>query len=748
MAITRRSWLRLTGATGAGLMSGADLFADFFQPAATASSAAAELKTLITSCGLCDSTCGMRASVQDGVLRFVEGLPGDQHSNGGICAKGTSSISTIYDPDRLKYPMKRTNPNKSLHSDPGWVRITWEEALATMEARFKAYLAQSGPESLLFVTRNSPDLFARFMNALGVVNRVDHNDLCYVADRIIQRYTMGPHTFAHDFENSKYILLFGWDLIARSKVVFCHQFTAARDNGAKVVCFNPQYSPTARMSDEWYPIRPGSDLAVVLAIIHVLLDEELYNRDFVREFTNFTEFEQEIRANFRQYSPEWAEKLTDVPAADIRRIAREFGTRGPSVAPLHKKTIGANYANSTQVAHAISVLNILAGTIDRPGGRYFPRTISIPAVDSVYPPPKYPPKTGRRVDGRDKLPLVTEANNGMFSTLSDGMLNRFPGVIKGIFWQGYSLNSFPRPERVAQALKTAEFMVVLDILPVDAALMADIVLPSTTFLEGSDLIARTNNAKSPQVVVRQPVVSAPFETRSLGWLAIELGKRLAPDYFRTSDGAWISSSRLLDEKTKRAGLGETFAEFRSKGLVTIDRPFVPATKFSTATGKCQLYVPEFAKLSYDPLPVWKPKREQPSQSYPYYLLTYIPSMHRRNSTQNNPILHRMMPENSAVMHPALAAQHGVREGDKVRVSSRVGSVVLPAHLTHTVRPDCVLIAHGFGHVSPMLRRAGGKGVRDSDLIPDRTIDDLLADSNFGGSGCIMDAVVSVEVVLR
>ncbi|MBK9167372.1 MAG: molybdopterin-dependent oxidoreductase [Bryobacterales bacterium] len=734
MTISRREWLRLASAV--------PLLADYFQPLAQAQ--ATGDRTLVTACGLCDSTCGTRATVRDGVVRFLEGLPGDQHGAGGLCAKGAASLATKYDPDRLKYPMRRTNPNKGLDVDPEWVRITWDEALETITQRFGGYLSQFGPESLLFVTRNSPDLWARLMNALGILNRVDHNDQCYVTERVIHRYMIGPHTFAYDFANSKYIVLFGWDLVARSKIVFCHQMAAARDNGAKVICFNPQYTATARMADEWYPIRPGSDLAVVLAMIQALLAENLFDREFVQAYTNFSQYEGQIRQAFQQYTPEWAESRSDVPASVIRRIAREFGERRPAVAPLHKKTVAANYLNSTQAAFAISALNILAGNIDRPGGRYFPRTISIPSVDAVYPPPAFPPKTGTRVDGRDKLPLVNEANNGMFSTLADGMLNRHRGQIKGVFWQSYSLNSFPQPDRIVEAMKTAEFMVVMDILPVDAALLADIVLPSTMFLEGSGLVGRTNNAKSPQIVVRQALTSAPFETRSLGWLAIELGKRLAPDYFRTESGSWISSSALLDEQAKRTGVAGTFAEFRAKGLHTVEAPFVPRTTFAAPGGKCQIYVPEFAARGYPPLPVWFEKHERPSAQYPYYLLTYIPAVHRRNSSQNNAILHEMMPENAAVMHPSLAAKLGLAEGMPARVSSRVGSITLPAHLTETVRPDCVLVAHGFGHVSPKVRLASARGARDSDLIPGLSIDEVAVPENFGGSGCVMDAVVNVE----
>jgi thiosulfate reductase/polysulfide reductase chain A len=295
-----------------------------------------------------------------------------------------------------------------------------------------------------------------------------------------------------------------------------------------------------------------------------------------------------------------------------------------------------------------------------------------------------------------------------------------------------------------EALKTVEFTVVMDTLPTDTALLADIVLPSITYLEASDLVPREFNAKMPQVVVRQPVVAPMFEAKSIGWVAIELGKRVVPDYFRTPNGDWINPAALLDEKVKRAGLGSSFAEFKSVGIYTKEQPFTPRTTFATPSGKCQIYVPEFAAKGYDPLPVWKPKAEQPSAEYPYYYVTFIPAIHRRNSTQNNPILHEMMPTNAAIISRTLAERLGIREGQMVRIRSRVGAIELPAHITETLRPDCVMVAHGFGHRSRLLSLAAGKGVRDGDVIPSRTVEEFVAAGNFGGAACIMDTVVNIE----
>jgi thiosulfate reductase / polysulfide reductase chain A len=746
MAITRRNWFRLTGGAGATLLTAGRgaAFENFFQPL-TAQAAAAQ--TLRTACGFCDSTCGMVATIRDGVLSYVEGLPGDTQGGGGkLCGKGTAAPAFLYDPDRLKYPMKRTNPRKGLDEDPGWVRISWQEALQTIASKFRMYSDTFGPESLLFVSRPSPDVWVRLMNALGVVNRVDHIDECYTADKVVQKYTVGSKSFCVDLEHAKYMVLFGFDLVAKSKLVFARGVVDAKDRGAKVVSFNPHYNATARVSDEWYPIRPGSDLAVALAMIHVLLSENLFNREFVEQYTNFGKYESEIRAHFAEYTPEWAEKLSDVPADAIRRIAREFGQNGPAVAPAHKKSLCANYTNATQLCHAISVLNILAGTIDREGGRYFPRTFELPGVDAIYKPPPYPKKVGRRVDGRNRLPFAEEAGNGTFSTLSDGMLKKYPGMIKAAFINFYTVLGFPQPLRVAEALKTVEFTVVMDVLPTDTTALADIVLPHVTFMESNDVISREYSARVPQALPRRALVNPMFETRGIGWVAIELGKLLAPDYFKKADGTFISTGELLEEKVKHAGLGATFAEFRERGLTTKNQPFTPRTTFAAPGGKCQIYVPEFAAKGYAPLPVWKQKREVPSEQYPLYYLTYIPAIHRRNTTQNNPILNEIMPTNSVIMHPKLAAQKKIRQGQLVRVRSRVGEITLPAQLTETLRSDCVLVAHGFGHKSRLLSRASGHGARDGDLIPDLTIEEMIEQDNFGASAGIMDCVVNVEPV--
>lgn len=740
MSLSRRSLIRCAG----GAVAASPLFASLdslFKPAASRS---ATVQSFTTACGICSPACGMKVTVEDGVVRFVEGLAGDFSGKGKLCGKGASAAGFLYDPDRLKYPMKRTNPRKGFDEDPGWVRISWTEALDTIAEKMAAAKRDYGPESLLFVSLPGPDVFLRLMNAMGVVNRVDHIDECFLSDRIVQRYTTGGKSWCVDFANSDFILLFGWDILAKSKIVYATDLVDGKAAGAKVVCFNPQFSATARFADEWHNIRPGTDLAVALAMIQVLLEENLYNKSFVDAYTNFGLFEQKIREHFAPYTPEWAARESEVPADVIRRVAREFGAAKAAIVPAHKKTLVANYANSTQLSHAISILNILAGTIDRPGGRYFARSWAIPGVDAVYPPPAYPAKQGRRIDGKDKLPFVLEDGGGMFSTLADGILNKFPGMTKFAFVNAYTALGFPQPKQMEQALATIPFLVTMDFLPTDTISMSDIALPSAIYMETNDVVSREYNTRMPQVVARTAVAPPIFEARGAGYVALELGKRLVPDYFRTATGDFINLNVLLDEKVKRAGIGADFAEFAKVGILTRQQAFVPLERFNTAggTGKCQIYVPQFEKGG-EPLPQWHSKRDLPSSEYPYFLLTFIPAVHKRNTTQNNQILNEMMGTNPVILSRTLATRLGIKAGEMVRVWSRVGAVEAPAAITDTIREDCVMLAHGFGHRSRMLSVAGGRGVRDGDLVPSQSIDEVVAASNYGGASCIMDAVVNV-----
>lgn len=743
---SRRDFLKTSGTAFAGAAVLPGFLDGVVRRASVPAAEAATTSQMVSACSWCGSACGFRATVKDGVLSFVEGLPEDPQGGGKMCAKGKAAAGYLYDPDRLKYPMKRTNPIKKIGVDPGWVRISWDEALDTATAKLKETIAANGPDSVLVLGLPSPDVWARFVNCIGTSNRFDHWDECFLANRVVSANVIGGFVWCHDFANAKYIITFGWDLVGKAKVVWARAVAEAKKKGAKIVSFNPyKAAGTSVVADEAISIRPGSDLAVVNAMIHVILAEGLYDKAFVEGLTNFKEYETEIRAHFAPYTPEWAEELSDVPAATIARIAREFATQGPSISPIHKKTPSANYANGTETSFAITILNVLAGTIDRPGGRFFPRTHSIPGIDAVVPPPKYPAKSGVDIVGRHAHPFLKAVGSGMFSCLADGM-RKNPGKIQMGIITRYSTMAFPNPPEVEAELAKIPFTICTDLFPNEIIELADVVLPQSLSYESSDLVARDHHAPYKMTIVRQPVVPPMFETKPLGAILLAWGLKAFPEYWKNPDGTPINMGVVLNEKTKRAGLGADFAEMKAKGFVAETAPFVPRTTFPTASGKINVYVKAFADAGFEPLPTWKPKRDVPSDAYPFYLLTIIPPMQIRNTTTNNRIVNEIKGTNEVFINVQTARGLGIAEGDTVKVRSRVGEIQLPARLTEAIRPDCVLVPHGFGHQSRLMTQAYGKGAKDALLVPGQSMDDILARKDVGGSACIMDAVVSVSKV--
>lgn len=739
---SRRSFIGRSAVAGVGVALAPSFLESLFADAFASVPQTNGITQMISSCGLCDSVCGFKATVKDGVLTFVEGVREDLQGGGKMCGKGKSAPGFLYDPDRLKYPMKRTNPQKGIGIDPGWVRIPWEEALGTTAQKLNETIAATGADSVLVLARGANDVFMRYVNSIGTPNRIDHIDECFLSDKIVSGKVLGGKLWGHDLAHSKYILLFGWDLVGKAKMAYARQVIKAKRDGAKIVIFNPMRTPTSNLANEWHPIRPGSDLAVALAMINVMVTEKAYDADFVNTYTNFPQYEQQFKDNFAPYTPEWAAELSDVPADAIRRIAREFGNTRQGIVPTHKKTSAANYANAASLQHAIAILNALNGSIDRPGGRFYPRQVEVPGVDAIYPV-QYPAKTGLWIDGRDKHPFIKAAGNGMFSTLADGM-KKNPGKIQmTIIWK-YTTMGFPNPPEIAAELAKVPFTVAIDVWPNEVLDLADIIMPEATYLEQGGIAVREHYARYPQAFVRQPIIAPLFESKGLGWIAVELGKRSFPDKFKKPDGAWLNPTEILEEKVKRSGVAESFAAFKQQGFFTKEQEFVPKTKFPTADGKLQLFVKDFADKGFDALPKWMPKRDLPSSEFPLYLITFIPNVHIRNTTQNNGYLNEIFGTNFVMMHPRTARDHSIEEGDPVRVRSRVGTVSLPARLWDGIREDCVCVPHGFGHRSRLMTKAFGKGERDSDLVPAQSMDEILARRDVGGAGAIMDAVVNIE----
>lgn len=742
MELSRRDFLKAAGAGTAGLVVLPSILDGDLKAFARASGNTKPIiwdKILRQSCGVCDNTCGMLAYIRDGSIKWIEGNPADSlGAEGKVCVKGAGAMRTLYDPDRLKWPMKRTNPKKGKEEDPGWMKISWEEAFSTIGARFNETIASYGPESILLMVR-PVDADTRLQKAIGTPNQVAHVDTCYITHEVAWSALVSGsgRSWCLDLENAKYILAFGWDQPGKSMQSHLQGFVKAKERGAKAVVFDPRMSLTANMADEWIPIKPGTDLAVVLAMMNVIISEGLYDKDYVEKYTFGLD---KLAEHVKQYTPEWAAGISEVSANDIIRIAREFATTKPAMIPTHKRDAGGPlYANSFSLAQAEIIMCALVGTIERPGGYYMPRKPKMRTMDE-FALAKYPEmKEKRRVDGQHLFPIANQKRKGAFEHLAKGILSGKPYPIKAGLAKSYNVLSFPNPDTIIEALKTLDFLAVVDILPNELCQLADIVLPDVHFLQKDGVEFRTYHAMWPQVMLREGVGTLWEEK---GWSSIVNG---------ILDGMGKSEFKVDWKKYEAAQVedaGTSMEYLKANNGVWEQREDPKGwTEFKTPSKKIELYSSVLEKDGYEPLPAWHDRLTRSTPEYPYYLLTEHLPWRRMGRNSNDHILVGLLPENFVHMHPDTAAKIGVTEGEHVMVESPTRkSLKIRAHITKAIRRDCVMTEHGFGYWSKMLRVAYGKGTCDGDLLPERNVEDTLKTSKYNAAmgGLLLDVCVNVR----
>jgi thiosulfate reductase/polysulfide reductase chain A len=735
MPISRRTFLKLGGAVGGSALLGGGISA--FRPAPLAF-AAGEDRLIHGVCDVCSMGCALIMHVRAGRVIRLSGNPKDQVAEGKLCVRGYSGLRLLYDPDRLKFPMKRTNPKKDIGEDPKWVKISWDEALELVAQKFKKIRDAHGSEAIVVVARGQA-WQKHFANSLGTPNLISHNNTCYSTHEAVWRamVTGTGKTWTVDYEHSKYILCFGWDGMGKSKNHWGRGVNQARANGAKLVVFDPRLSITAAQADEWIPIKPGTDLAVLLAMIRTIINEELYEKDFV---ANCTSGFDQLKKAVQEYTPEWAFSISEVPAETINRIAREFAKTRPAVVASHKRDAGGpNYTNSWHTAQCFVILDALVGSLDRPGGHVLDRKPKLPDLNEEWKFPDYP-KTikGPRIDGLEKFPVLYPTGKGAFSTLAEGILSKDPYPVKAAFFWKHNVLAFPNPSRLVEALKTLDFIVVSDILPTEIVQLADMVLPDNTFYESSGLVIRDYHAMYPQVALRDPLPPL-YETRGFSSVALSILKKMGLDEYvpEGMGGAGLVKAQL-------EALGTTLEHIRGNGGVWgAPKEFKPKTEFNTPSKKIELYSTILEKGGYDPLPRWKKPRAAKTDQYPYHLLIWRKPWERMSQSQNDPILAEFCPENCVSIHPDTGKKHGIQNLGYAWIESPVGKIKVKIHFTEGIRPDCVAVDHGFGHWSPGLSLAKGMGSNDGDLIPNLTVAEQLKMGCPGMGAAMEDVMVKV-----
>ncbi len=656
-------------------------------------------REVFTLCEQCVWRCGLRAKVLDGKVYKLDGNPNHPHSNGMLCPRGQAGIAALYDPDRLQFPMMRAGDRGS----GLWKRVSWDEALNYTAQKMLSLKQQFGAESMIFSATHclAQSQFENLLRAYGSPNYGTQRSLCFNAMIMAGLTTYGLQEPDRDYSAAKYIIYAGRNLAESISNSETQELIAAIARGVKVVLLDPRFTKTASKATEWLPIRPGTDLAFFLALLHVIITEDLYDKEFVAKYTvGFDEVAQAVKG----YTPEWAASKTEIPAATIRRIAREFALAAPH-GFAHPNWRTSNFVNSFQAERAISILNAIVGNWGQPGGLQ-PSAGEAGLPLGSPPQPPYPRVTALRLDGVPfKYPLVP-LDIGVFQEIRDAVLTGKPYPAHGWFiYRQNPVASLPERRKTLEAFSKLDFIITVDTTMNDSAWFSDVVLPESSYLERYEPLAVVGDA----VFIRQPAVPALAESKSCLWIFKELGTRLGlQDYFQYKD-----DEDYLRQQLKP--LGVTLEEVKSKGYY---RPPAPAEantefKFDTPSGKIELSSSSLAKNNFPAVPVWQEPPAPPADQF--YLLTGKVAQHTQFSTQNNRLLHELFPENRVWIHTQPAAARGIKDGDWVFVTSPAGKVKIQATVTEGIRPDCVYMTPGFGHLSKGTRTSYGQGASDSDL---------------------------------
>lgn len=575
-------------------------------------------------CNMCGGQSGILCHVVNGVLEKIE--PNHWNPNnysnissdffagyteeygcaegGVICPKGNAGIMQLYDPDRVKKPLKRTNPNKGREEDPHWQEITWGQAIDEIAGKLKVLRDSGEAHKLLWWSEDHSftHIQADFNALFGSPNYSMHSNLCDVARKASFKMAMGDDRPLADFLQAKYILLFGWNPTSAIKWVYLPRIiTRGIERGARLVVVDPYLSDTAAKAQEWVKIRPGTDGAMALAMAHVIIRDRLYDEAFIKDWTvGFEQFAEYVKDK----TPEWQEKITSVPARTVERIAIEFATTKPQVLDVWSGP--GQHSNGVQGGRAIALLAALVGGYDRPG------TLMIPDKRGNKHAAVEPDEQARatlknkRFDGLDELPFGHSSGvyGRGFQRLLDGLGPYQPKV--GICVFQNLVMSGPGSTQVEEALKKLETLVVVDTMASETAWLADYLIPGTTYLERYDL--NTHWVTWPALGLRQPVVKAatrqtspwPYQGGIFGQMAeyefvAALGRKLGlktadgTDFFRIGavsrqpvDDLTQWYEEFLSDELKTGAPGITLEELKNlPGAVWVDRGGTNYEKFKT-----------------------------------------------------------------------------------------------------------------------------------------------------------------------
>ena len=682
---------------------------------------------LSSTCMQCPASCGITGYVEESRLVKIGGNTKHLSNQGALCGRGQAGINAIYDPERLLSPMKRVGPRGS----DSWEHISWDQALEEVGDALSS-LKSRDPRELVFLTQELDDdyLGQRFTyafgspNAIGSTGDFDANKL--VADEL----TWGVAGDMPDVSNSKYIIVFGANPLESNPQyvgIARRLVEGIRDNQAKVVVFDTRLTNTSALSNELHYANPGTMGLVILALANVIMQEGLYKRSFIENWTNVTP--EQLAQHLAEYTPERAEAETGVPAVVIRTVATEFASTEPATTFTDKML--SNHASGVQNERAAMLLSIITGNIDNHGGLCMPRVQELAQPEPVPPTPE-----PSALSNPPEFPLASEqVIAGTFAQIR----NRAQNVGVLISHNGDPAYSNPDLGLVEDVLKDEALIpyhVAVTPFLTETAALADIILPETTYLEDSDIIVSPSPELVPYVSLRQPVVQPLKETRSFFSIASDLALRVKggmEQYFDFKRVDGYLSARIANIAGLQKAGGLNYLKQHGVWYDPKSQPDYQAFRnngFNTPSGRLEVSSERIAALGSPALPTYEPVTFMNQLREQDFVLTIFDTAIQSDwKTGNCMWLDEVLHRNPAWMNPVTAEELGVEDGDEIKLTrpnnvgeAKARSVTSTVYLTEGIHPRVIAMANGVGH------KAFGR-IAQAESIPYREPPKILQDPN-------------------
>jgi molybdopterin guanine dinucleotide-containing S/N-oxide reductase-like protein len=687
----------------------------------------------------CPDACGVLITVQDGRATKIQGDPAHPVTQGFLCAKVTKYLDRVYSPDRVLYPMRRVAAKGAgQRNGQDFVRISWDEALDEVASRLKSVAAEYGPETILpysyggtLGVLNGGSMDRRFFHRLGASQL--ERAICSAAGEAGLKSVIGVKmgTEPEQFRDSRYII--AWASNIHGNNVHLWPFIAeARRKGAKLVVIDPYRTRTAAVADWYLPINPGTDAALALAMMHVIVNENLHDTDYVSRYT--LGFDA-LRTKVQEYPPERAAQWTGISAEDIRKLAREYATTRPAVIRLNYGIQRSERGGMS--TRTVAMLPCITGSWKEVGGG-----LQMSLSGSF----------GLDKDALERLDLMTTASplgrparvinmNRLGKVLTE--LNDPP--VKALFV--YACNPAavtPNHNLVVQGLQRKDlFTVVHEQFFTDTTDYADIVLPATTFFEHKDLVQSYGHY---YLQMSHHAIAPLGECKSNVDLFRALAERMGftEDYFAESDDSMIDKA-LASGASRLQGINRDRLEKEghirlnfSNGAATGSAPFLPFAQgnFPTPSGKAELYSEQLKAAGLDAVASFEPPEEsrhgKAAKRFPLELLSRKADNFLNSSFSNIPTVAVMEACGLLEIAPADAAARGIRDGDPVRAFNGRGELIFQARVNGSVQSGTVA-----SHLHWAKLSAGGK---NSNALTSEKLTDL------GNSATFYSVLVEVELL--